>query len=150
MPRTREQIKHDPVSTEVWKNNRTQVGGLWFDPLKIKPLGDHILVVLDEEQPLSKSIVTPDICKNREIGTRIGTVIAVGPGKIREKRKNDESWMLNPLRQDRMTLKPGDRAVIGHYSDWESWAADYEGRAANVVLCQEADVRMLLQPDSAA
>jgi hypothetical protein len=35
--------------------------------------------------------------------------------------------------------------MIGHYSDWESWFADYEGRARNVVLCQEADVRLVIE-----
>jgi co-chaperonin GroES (HSP10) len=145
MPQSREAIKHAPVSSEVWREQRTQRGGLWFDPLKIKPLGDHILVVLDDETPPSETIVAPDIARNREIGTRIGTVIAVGPGKWREAGKNSESWMLNPLRRKPMTLKVGDRVTIGHYSDWESWFSDYEGRGKNVVLCQEADVRGVLR-----
>ena len=145
MPQTREQIKHSPVSQEVWRDNRTQVGGLWFDPMKIKPLGDHILALLDEEASLPQKLVRPDIARNREIGTRIGTVIAVGPGRWREKRKFEESWISNPYVRKPMTLKPGDRVVIGHYSDWESWFSDYEGRGRNVVLCQEADVR-LYQP----
>ena len=144
MPLTREQIKHAPVSEEVWRPQRTQIGGLWFDPLQIKPLGDHILVLLDEETPPSKTIVAPDVARNREIGTRIGTVIAVGPGKWQEKRKYTESYMLNREVFKPTTLKPGDRVTIGHYSDWESWFADYEGRAKNVVLCQEADVRLVL------
>jgi co-chaperonin GroES (HSP10) len=145
MPLTREQIKHAPVSQEVWRDNRTQIGGLWFDPLKIKPMTDHILLVLDDEKPLSKLIATPDIAKNKEIGTRIGTVIAVGPGKWHEKRKNTESWMLNREVFKPTTLKPGDRVAIGHYSDWESWFCDFEGRGRNVVLCQEADVRIVLE-----
>jgi co-chaperonin GroES (HSP10) len=144
MPLTREQIKHAPVSQEVWRDNRTQIGGLWFDPLKIKPMTDHILLVLDDEKPLSKLIAAPDIAKNKEIGTRIGTVIAVGPGKWHEKRKNTESWMLNREVFKPTTLKPGDRVAIGHYSDWESWFCDFEGRGRNVVLCQEADVRIVL------
>jgi len=145
MPLTREQIKHAPVSQEVWRDNRTQIGGLWFDPLKIKPMTDHILLVLDDEKPLSKLIAAPDIAKNKEIGTRIGTVIAVGPGKWHEKRKNTESWMLNREVFKPTTLKPGDRVAIGHYSDWESWFCDYQGRGRNVVLCQEADVRIVLE-----
>jgi co-chaperonin GroES (HSP10) len=144
MPQTREAIKHAPVREEVWRNNRTQVGGLWFDPLKIQPLADHILVLLDEETPPSKLIVAPDVAKNQEIGTRIGTVIAVGPGKWKEKRNSEVSWILNPLVFKPTTLKPGARVAIGHYSDWESWFADFEGRGQNVVLCQEADVRIVL------
>lgn len=145
MPKTREEIKHDPVSNEVWRNNRTSV--MWFDPRKIKPLGDHILVELDEEEALSRLIQAPEICKNREIGTRRGTVLSVGPGKWREKRKMEESCILNPLVFVPTKLKPGDRVLIGHYSDWESWncsADGHESRDKNVVLCQEADVRVVL------
>lgn len=142
MPKTREQIKHDAVSPEVWRPQRTQIGGLWFDPLKIRPLGDHILVLLDEERPASEILVTPDIAKNQDIGTRIGTVLAVGPGRWHEKRDYEESWILNPYIFKPTTLKPGDQVKIGHFSDWESWFADYEGRGKNVVLCQEADVRL--------
>lgn len=143
MPKTREQIKHDPVAKETWRDNRTQVGGLHFDPRKIRPLSDHIVVELDEEQEPSKILIRPEFCRNQEIGTRIGTVLAVGPGKLREDRKFNDSWMLNPLKRDKMVLKPGDRVVIGHYSDWESWASDFEGRARNVVVCQQNDVRLL-------
>ena len=145
MPKPREQIKHDPVSREVWRPQRTQIGGLWFDPLQIEPLGDHVLVVLDEERPASDIVLVPDVARNREIGTRIGTVHRVGPGKRQEDRKYSESWMLNPLVFKPTTLKPGDRVAIGHYSDWESWFCDYEGRGRNVVLCQEADVRVLIE-----
>jgi co-chaperonin GroES (HSP10) len=150
MPQTREAIKHAPVSNEVWRNNRTQVGGLWFDPLKIQPLGDHILVQLDEEKPLSELIEAPDIAKNQEIAQRFGVVIAVGPGKWYQKQsalekssKTQISWILNKLIFKPTTLKPGDRVAIGHFSDWESWSADFEGRGRNVVLCQEADVRVV-------
>jgi co-chaperonin GroES (HSP10) len=143
MPLTREQIKHSPVSAEVWNPQRTQAGGLWFDPLQIRPLGDHILLVLDEETPISEIITTPDVARNREIGTRTGTVIRVGPGKWKE--KPGQSWEITRERFYPTTLKPGDRVVIGHYSDWESWAADYEGRGANIVLCQEADVRLVIE-----
>jgi co-chaperonin GroES (HSP10) len=149
MPKSREEIKHDPVTKEAWRNNRTQVGGLWFDPLKIQPLTDHILIQLDDETPPSKLIVAPDVAKNRDITTRIGTVIAVGPGKWKEKRNSEVSWVWNPLVFKRTTLKPGDRVAIGHYSDWESWFADFEGRGQNVVLCQEADVRLFIEATTA-
>ena len=154
MSKTREQIKHDPVSAEVWRPQRTQVGGLWFDPLKIKPLGDHIVVLLDGESPyieldgaaVGLALEKPEIACNVEIGTRFGTVVSVGPGKWGEKRKHTESYMLNGEVFKPTTLKPGDRVAIGHYSDWESWFSDFEGRGRNVVLCQEADVRLFDRP----
>jgi co-chaperonin GroES (HSP10) len=141
MPLTREAIKHAPVSSETWRPQRTQAGGLWFDPLKVKPMGNHILVVLDGERPASPRLVIPDIARNQEIGTRTGTVVAVGPGKWHE--KPGETWENTRQYFIPTTLKPGDRVVIGHYSDWESWSCDYEGRGPNVVLCQEADVRVV-------
>src|SRR5580692_7855463 len=107
MAKSREEIKHDPVTKEPWRNNRTQVGGMWFDPLKTRPLGDHIVVELDDETPPSAVLVVPDVAKNREITTRIGTVIAVGPGKWVEKRNNTERWMLNPLIFKPTSLHPG-------------------------------------------
>lgn len=141
MPKTREQIKHDPVSSEVWRNNRTSV--MWFDPRKIQPTGNHILVELDEATEAS-SLVIPDVARNRDIGTRTGVILAVGPGKWEEKRNYSESWMLNPLRFKPVTLRVGDQVTIGHYSDWESWNCSADGHEAdkNIVLCQEADVRL--------
>lgn len=154
MAKTRDQIKHDPVSSEVWRDNRT--GVMWFDPRRIRPLGNHILVELDPEPPFNdlrtKSILKPDVARNREIGSRTGVVLAVGPGKWQEKRKYTESWILNPLVFKPTSLKPGDRVVIGHYSDWESWNCSQDGhesRDANIVLCQEADVRIVLESDAA-
>jgi co-chaperonin GroES (HSP10) len=141
MPRTREQIKHDPVSEDQWRQPRTST--LWFDPRKIRPLTDHILVDLDEEEPVSSAIVAPDVARNQDIGTRRGTVLAVGPGKWYE--KPGLSWELTRQYFKPTTLQPGDRVLIGHYSDWESWncAADgHQSRDRNIVLCQEADVRL--------
>ena len=146
MARTPEQIKHDPVSNEAWRDNKTAV--MWFDPRRIQPTGDHILVELDEEQAISKVISVPDIARNREIGTRIGTVLAVGPGRLREKRNSELSWVLNPLVLEPMKLKKGDRVVIGHYSDWESWncsADGHQSKGKNIVLCQQNDVRFIFE-----
>jgi co-chaperonin GroES (HSP10) len=140
MPLSREAIKHAPVSREVWRPQRTQV--LRFDPREIRPLGDHILIELDGEQPLSATITIPNVARNREIGTRVGTVITVGPGKWKE--KPGQSWEITRERFYPTTLKPGDRVVIGHYSDWESWNCDSGATGPNIVLCQEADVRLVI------
>jgi len=139
----REQIKHSPVSQEIWRPQRTQVGGLYFDPRQIRPVGDHILVELEEATDQT-SLIVPDVGRNKDIGSRRGTVLAVGPGKWVEKRDYQESWMLNPLRFKPTSLKVGDRVIIGHYSDWESWFCDFEERAKNIVICQEGDVRVSL------
>jgi len=142
MPLSREEIKHAPVSREVWRPQRTQV--LDFDPLKIRPLGDHILLVLDELPEESQIIAAPET-HERDIGTRIGTVIAIGPGKWKE--KPGLSWEITRQRFYPTLLKPGDRVVIGRYSDWESWNCDSRPSGPNVVLCQEADVRFVIVED---
>jgi co-chaperonin GroES (HSP10) len=142
MPLNREQIKHAPVSGDTWRQPRTSV--LWFDPRKIRPLGDHILVEL-EEATEPTFLVVPEIARNKDIGTRTGTVLAVGPGKWYE--KPGLTWELTRQIFKPTTLKPGDRVIIGHYSDWESWSAaadGHESRDRNIVLCQEADVRVLI------
>jgi co-chaperonin GroES (HSP10) len=143
LPKTREQIKHAPVSGDTWRQPRTSV--LWFDPRKIKPLGNHILIELDEATDRTLLHV-PDIARNKDIGTRIGTVLAVGPGKWHE--KPGLTWELTKQVFKPTTLKRGDRVVIGHYSDWESWnctADGHQSRGANIVLCQEADVRVVIE-----
>lgn len=94
---------------------------------------------LDEATEKS-TLEIPDIARNKDIATRTGLVLAVGPGKWKE--KSGLSWENTRQYRTLMTLKPGDRVVIGHYSDWESWHCDYEGRGRNIVLCQEADVRL--------
>lgn len=122
-----------------------------FDPRQIRPLGDHILVELDEATEKTITIVVPDIARNRDIGTRTGVVLAVGPGKYKEKlsgieREGPLSWVLPKLVFKPTTLRPGDRVAIGHFSDWESWNCSADGhqtRDNNIVLCQEADVRLI-------
>lgn len=151
MPQSQAEIKHAPVSSESWRDNRTSI--LWFDPRQIRPLGDHILVELESEsmqvEYVTSVILRPDICLNRELGTRAGVVLAVGPGKWTE--KPGLSWELTKQVFKPATLKPGDIVLIGHYSDWESWNAGadgFEGQDNNIVLCQEGDVRLYRRPRS--
>jgi co-chaperonin GroES (HSP10) len=109
----------------------TQPGALWFDPRDIKPMGDHILIELDDEPLFDGVILRPDYAVI-ERGTRTGTVLRVGPGKF-----NEDQWRVIP-----MALVKGDRVKIGPYSDWESW--DCWAQGPNIVLCQEADVRLVM------
>lgn len=99
-----------------------------------EPLGDHILVELDDEPEAKNSIFRPDVALNQEKMTRTGTVLKVGPGK----RIDDE-----PSQREPMYLMPGDRVIVGQYSDWESWDADWEGRDRNIAVFQQNDVRAI-------
>lgn len=148
MPKTREQIKHErqhalPYISPHFGDGgwHTTPGALSFDPKTIQPFGDHILVAIDSESESEGMIAKPDIARNVERNCRIGTVLKVGPGEWKDSKthKGKHIGIRIP-----MTLKPGDRVVVGQYSDWESWDADYEGRGANICIFQEADVRGVL------
>jgi len=71
--------------------------------MKIKPLGDRILVLgLEKEKKTKGGILIPDTAKEKP---QEGKVIAVGTGKVNEKGKRI------PL-----DVKKGDRVLFGKYS----------------------------------
>ena len=101
------------------------------------PLGDRILVQLDPDAApvittgfLMVKSKTGEIVKLQQGYTesRIGTVLKCGPGRRIEGYGN---------KRKEMQVKPGDRVVIGKYTDWES-------QYAGIVVCMEGDVRVIL------
>ena len=71
--------------------------------MKIKPLGDKILVeVLEAEEKTKGGIFLPDTAKEEKTE---GKVISVGTGKLLESGK------VQPLE-----VKKGDRVIFGKYS----------------------------------
>jgi chaperonin GroES len=71
--------------------------------MKIKPLGDRILVLgVEKEKKTKGGILIPDTAKEKP---QEGKVIAVGPGKVNEKGERI------PL-----DVKKGDRVLFGKYS----------------------------------
>lgn len=74
---------------------------------KIRPLSDRIILkrVEEEESKTSGGIFIPEAAKEK---AQIGTVIAVGPGKI------NTSGILIPT-----TLKVGDSVFFGKYAGTE-------------------------------
>jgi chaperonin GroES len=74
-------------------------------PMKLRPLGDRVLVRFVEEQEMSGSIIVPETAKEKPTQ---GIVEAVGEGKITEKG-------------DRlpMAVKVGDRILFGRYAGTE-------------------------------
>ncbi len=74
--------------------------------LKIKPLGDHVLVEPAEEKEVKKGgIVIPDTAKEKPTE---GIVRAVGPGK-----RNDDGKVI-PIE-----VKEGDRVLMTKYGGTE-------------------------------
>lgn len=71
--------------------------------MKVKPLGDKLLVeVLEAEEKTKGGIILPDTAKEEKTE---GKVVAVGNGKVLESGK------VQPLE-----VKKGDRVIFGKYS----------------------------------
>jgi chaperonin GroES len=71
--------------------------------MKIRPLGDHVVVKRMKEEEKSKGgIIIPDTAKEKPIE---GLVVAVGNGK---ELKNGKTRPLD--------VKPGERILFGKYS----------------------------------
>ena len=71
--------------------------------MKVKPLGDKILVeILDAEEKTKGGIILPDTAKEEKAE---GKVIAVGTGKVLDSGK------VQPLE-----VKKGDKVIFGKYS----------------------------------
>ena len=74
--------------------------------LKIKPLGDRIVVKPAEAEETTKGgIILPDTAKEKPVE---GTVVATGPGK-----KSDEGKLIE------LEVKVGDKVLYGKYSGTE-------------------------------
>ena len=73
--------------------------------VKIKPLGDRIIVKPIERETMKGGIIIPDTAKEKPME---GEVLAVGAGKL------DDQGARIP-----MDVKPGDRVLYGKYSGTE-------------------------------
>ena len=73
--------------------------------VKIKPLGDRIIVKPIERETMKGGIIIPDTAKEKPME---GEVLAVGAGKL------DDKGARIP-----MDVKPGDRVLCGKYSGTE-------------------------------
>ena len=90
--------------------------------IKLKPLGDRILVRrIEEEETKKGGIIIPDTAKEKP---QQGEVVAVGPGRV------DDSGKKIP-----MELKKGDKILFGKYSGNEVKLADVE-----YLIMREEDV----------
>ena len=90
--------------------------------VKIRPLGDRVLVKPIEETEVKKGgIIIPDTAKEKP---QEGEVISVGPGA------RDESGKIQPL-----DLKKGDRILFGKWSGTE---VKIDG--ADLLIMKESDV----------
>ncbi len=88
----------------------------------VRPLSDRILVKrLESEAKTKGGIIIPDTAKEKPIE---GTVVAVGPGKVRDDGSRRE-----------VSLKQGDRVLFGKYDGTE---VKIDGE--DYVILRESDV----------
>ena len=85
---------------------KKKVGGDTHMALKLKPLGDRVLVEPTEREEMTASgIYVPETAKERP---QEGVVVAVGPG-----RKDDDGKLIP------MDVKKGDRVLYAKYGGTE-------------------------------
>ena len=85
--------------------------------VKIRPVGDHVLVDPIEEKQVNKGgIVIPDSAKEKP---QQGKVLAVGPGK-----RDDEGKLTA------MEVKAGDTVLMSKYGGTD---VEYEGREYKIL-----------------
>jgi chaperonin GroES len=80
--------------------------------MKVKPLGDRILVKrVEPEEKVKSGIIIPDTAKEKPME---GKVIAVGPGRVEEGKRIA------------LEVKAGDRVLFGKYAGTEIKIEDVE------------------------
>lgn len=95
--------------------------------MKLRPLGDRVLVKSLEEKEVKKGgIIIPDTAKEKP---QEGEIIAVGPGKVDEKGNRVP-----------MNVKAGDRVLYGKYSGSEVKLDDVE-----YMIMHEEDIYGVLE-----
>ena len=95
--------------------------------MKIKPLGDRVVIERSEEKEVTKGgIVLPDTAKERP---QEGKVVAVGEGK-----KTEDGKVVA------LTLKVGDTVLYGKYSGTEIKVDEQE-----YLIMREDDVLAVIQ-----
>ena len=95
--------------------------------MKIRPLGDRLLVERAEEREAKKGgIIIPDTAKEKP---QEGTVVAVGAGKVSDDGKTIP-----------MNVKKGDRILFGKYSGSEIKVDDNE-----YLIMREDDVLRIIE-----
>ena len=96
--------------------------------LKLKPLGDRLIVrAIEEEETTASGIVLPDTAKEKP---QKGKVLAVGDGKI-----NEETGKRTPL-----DVAVGDEVLYSKYGGTE-----IKGEGEELLVLRESDVLAKVQ-----
>lgn len=94
--------------------------------MKIRPLGDRILVKrIKEEEKTKGGIIIPDTAKEKP---QEGKVVAVGKGKI------EDGKLIAP------EVKPGDKILFGKYS-----GSEFKQEGEEFLILREDDILGILE-----
>ncbi len=94
--------------------------------MRLKPLGDRVIVLPKESEEVTKSgIVIPDTAKEKP---QEGEVVAVGPGRIEEGKRIP------------MDVKVGDRIIYSKYGGTEVKIEDEEH-----LILRESDILAIIE-----
>src|SRR5690606_9492331 len=96
--------------------------------LKLKPLGDRVVIMVDESdtEQTAGGIYIPETAREKP---QRGTVVAVGPGKMLESGKRED-----------MSVKAGDRVLFGKYGGTDIKHEDKEYK-----ILSERDILGILE-----
>ncbi len=95
--------------------------------MKLKPLGDRVLVKPEEEKEVKRGgIIIPDTAKEKPL---VGKVIAAGPGKLDDKGQRHA-----------MNVKAGDKILYGKYAGNEVKLDDEE-----LIIMNEDDIYGIIE-----
>lgn len=89
--------------------------------MKIKPLGNRVLIQRSKPQPTKGGILLPDSAQEKP---KEGTIVAVGPGKTTDDGKKEP-----------MSVKVGDRVLFSSYSGTE--VKNSQGEEEYLVLAED-------------
>jgi chaperonin GroES len=90
--------------------------------MNLKPLDDRIVIKQsDAEEKTSGGIILPDTAKEKP---QIGTVVAIGPGKI-----------LDDGKRDKLSVKKKDEVIYAKYM-----GSDVEIDGQKYVILRESDI----------
>ena len=95
--------------------------------MKVKPLGDRVLVKpIEEGEQMKGGIIIPDTAKEKP---QEGLVVAVGPGKVSE---SGQAIAMN--------LKEGDKILYGKYAGTEVRLDDIDH-----LIMSESDILAIIE-----
>ena len=101
--------------------------------MKLKPLGDRLIVrAIEEEQTTASGLVLPDTAKEKP---QKGEVVAAGDGRLDDDGKLDEGGKRIPL-----DVKEGDEVLYSKYGGTE---IKIDGE--DLLVLRESDVLALVE-----